>query len=72
MKPSKLDHDSPPSPNYQRYIETYVKLSKDRTIFLSEDVTKEVEAIEGVKDRIKLMFEIISSKKCPEIKIGKI
>jgi ATP-dependent Clp protease protease subunit len=44
MKPSKLDHDSAPSPNYQRYIETYVKLSKDRTIFLSEDVTKEVAA----------------------------
>jgi ATP-dependent Clp protease protease subunit len=42
MKKSKLDHDAPPSPNMIRYAETYVKLSKDRTIFLSEDVTKTV------------------------------
>lgn len=41
-------------------------------IFVKEEVTKDVEAIDGVEDRIKLMQDIISSKTCPDAKIGKL
>ncbi len=52
----------------------YVKKGeiKPKEIFVIEDVTKEVEAIEKVEDRIKLMLDIISSKTCPDAKIGKL
>jgi len=45
MNKSKNDHDVDDSFLMKmRYAETYVKLSKDRTIFMSENVTKDVAA----------------------------
>jgi len=47
MIQSKNDHDHEINDSFlmkMRYAETYVKLSKDRTIFMSENVTKDVAA----------------------------
>lgn len=47
MIQNKNDHDHEINDSFlmkMRYAETYVKLSKDRTIFMSENVTKDVAA----------------------------
>ena len=49
MLKQKLDHDHDSEElsmpyNYEGYGHSYVKLSKERVIFLSENVTKEVAA----------------------------
>jgi hypothetical protein len=43
-----------------------------KRIFAKEDVTGQVKAIQGIKDRIELMRGTIYLEKCPEAKIGKI
>ena len=43
-----------------------------KKLFVKQDITSEVEnAINGVEERIDIMFEIINSKTCPEIEVGR-
>lgn len=43
-----------------------------KELFVKEDITSKVDkVIEGIKERISCMFDIINSKKCPETSIGK-
>jgi ATP-dependent Clp protease protease subunit len=41
IKKYQDDHEAHSTPIYPGYVETYVKLSKNRIIFLNEDITKQ-------------------------------
>lgn len=52
----------------------YVKKGKiePKKLFVKKELTKEAtEEMKGIQERIDKMLEVISSKKCPEAKIGK-
>lgn len=57
---NKLHDDNKSSENNNRYAETYIKLTKNRVIFLSEDVTKEVSSAISA---LILYFNKMDSKK---------
>ncbi|MBU4348310.1 DUF2779 domain-containing protein [Patescibacteria group bacterium] len=51
----------------------YVRKGKinPKKLLISEEITQEVnEAIKGIEDRIKIMFDIIKLKKCPKANVG--
>ena len=52
----------------------YVKKGKinPKKLFVTEDITEEVKAVEGVQDRISEMLKVLESDKMPEQNIGRL
>jgi len=49
----------------------YVKMGviEPNELFIQAEITQEVNSFEGLKERIKEMFEVINSKECPEFHV---
>ena len=49
----------------------YVKMGviEPNELFIQSEITQEVSSVEGIKERIKEMFEVINSKECPEFHV---